>query len=254
MSNHNTLRERIRSRELVVGMWMHIPHPVVAEVMAQTGIDFILADGEHGPIPPAALSAILPATDLYDMPVIYRVPWNRIEYIKASLDSGVAGIMVPMVNSATEAEAVIAGAKYPPAGKRGIGAWRASDYYQNEVAYRKQADQQSVVVVQIETQQSVNDIGDIAPVNGVDVVYIGPGDLSLSLGVEPGALHPELMSACARVAEAARRNDIAAGVDIVSMDHVAAFKELGFSFFTYGADFACILDGGKAIAGNPLFA
>ena len=248
MNNHSKLARKIRSRMPVIGIWMQIPHPMVAETLAQTGVDFLLVDGEHAPIPPQALAALLPGSDLHGMPAIYRVAWNRIELIKAALDHGVAGLMVPMINSTIEAKAALAAAKYPPMGTRGIGAWRASNYYLDDAAYRAAANTESIVVLQIETKEALQAVDEIAAIPGIDVLYVGPGDLALSLGLQPGELNPDLIAACTRVAKAAHANGIAAGIDVANLAYAKTYGSLGFSLFTYGADFGFIIDGGRAVA------
>ncbi|MER8804912.1 aldolase/citrate lyase family protein [Mesorhizobium sp. M0998] len=247
MAKH-TLAETIRSGKAQIGGWMHIPHVIVAETLAQTTLDFLLVDGEHAPIPPDALLDILPATERYGMPVLYRVAWNRIELIKAALDHGANGIMVPMVNSGAEAIEAVSSAKYPPAGKRGSGAWRASNYYQNDAEYRKDANSSLAVVLQIETREALNNLDDIASTPGVDALFIGPADLALSLGMEPGKLTPELLDACQAVANAAKKYGIASGSDVASIDYMMRLQKLGLSLFTYGTDSSFVLDGGRAVA------
>jgi 2-keto-3-deoxy-L-rhamnonate aldolase RhmA len=248
MNNRTKLAQRIRSGEPLIGPWMQIPHPMVAETLAQTGVDFLLIDGEHAPIPPDSLGLILPCTDLYDMPTIYRVRWNRTELIKGALDHGVTGLMVPMVNSREEAAAAIAASKYPPMGTRGIGAWRASNYYQDEPSYRQHANSDGIVILQIETKEAVAIVDEIAALQGLDALYIGPGDLALSLGLQPGELSSDLLAACKKVCAAARRNGIAAGIDVASLSYIKTYRDLGFSLMTYGSDFGYILDGGRAVA------
>jgi len=248
MNNRSKFAQRLRAGERLFGPWMQIPHPMVAETMAQTGVDFLLVDGEHAPIPPDSLGMILPCTDLYDMPTIYRVRWNRTELIKGALDHGVTALMVPMVNSPEEAAAAIAAAKYPPLGTRGIGAWRASNYYQNEAAYRNAANRDGILILQIETKEAVACVDRIAGLPGVDALYVGPGDLALSLGLQPGELSDALLDACKAVAGAARKNGIAACIDVASLDYIKTYTDLGFSLFTYGSDFGYILDGGRAVA------
>ncbi|MER9845538.1 aldolase/citrate lyase family protein [Mesorhizobium australicum] len=247
MAKH-TFAETIRSGEPQIGAWMQIPHVMVAETLAQSSLDFLVVDGEHGPIPPNALLDILPATERYGMPVLYRVAWNRIELIKAALDHGANGIMVPMVNSGVEAIEAASSAKYPPAGKRGAGAWRASNYYQEDAKYREDANSSLGVVVQIETREALNNLDDIASTPGVDALFIGPADLALSLGIEPGKLTPELLDACQAVAAAANKYGIASGIDIASIDYLLRFQELGLSLFTYGSDPGFVLEGARAAA------
>lgn len=237
--------EKIRSRQTVFGIWMGIPHPMVAETLAQTNADFLLVDGEHAPIPPDSLGALLPATELHNMPVIYRVRWKTPELIKGALDQGVTGLMVPMINSEAEARAAVSSTKYPPLGTRGAGAWRASNYYLDEKEYFATADTLTLVILQIETREAVEDIDGIAAVKGVDVLYIGPADLALSLGLKPGELHPELLAACESVATAAAKKGIVAGIDVASSDFIPTFMALGFSVFTFGSDTGFLVLGGR---------
>ena len=248
MVETRTFAQKIRSGLPQVGIWMQIPHPIVAETLAQTGVDFLLADGEHAPIPPHALLDILPATDRYTMPVLYRVAWNRVELIKAALDHGASAVMVPMVNSGEEARNAVSYAKYPPDGKRGTGAWRASNYYQEDATYRKNANHSAGVVVQIETREALNALDEIASTPGLDALFIGPADLALSLGMEPGQLTNELLDACRAVAAAAKRNGISSGIDVASMDYLPKYREFGMSLFTYAVDFGFLLDGGRAVS------
>lgn len=244
--NDIDLIKRIRSRQTTFGIWMSIPHPIVAETLAHTGADFLLVDGEHAPIPPDSLMQILPATERLGMPVIYRVRGKSPEPFKAALDHGVAGVMVPMINSQAEAKQAVSSAKYPPLGTRGFGAWRASNYYYDQASYLERADGETLVILQIESREAVADIDTISRVDGVDVLYIGPADLSLSLGLRPGQLHPELLAACKQVADAARQSGVIAGIDLASLEFIPTFRALGFTFFTYGADAGFVIEGGRA--------
>ena len=247
MTKSEIFSARIKGGERQLGIWTQIPNIIVAENLAQSGADFLLVDGEHAPVPPDALLNILPATERYDMPVLYRVAWNRIELIKAALDIGVNAIMVPMVNTAEEARAVVDAAKYPPSGKRGMGGWRASNYYQVEAAYRKGADTKTSVVLQIETAQALKNLDEIASTPGVGALYIGPADLALSLGIQLGQLNDDLIAACKAVAAAARKNGIGAGIDVATLDYLPTYRDLGLSLFTYGSDFGFILEGSRAV-------
>jgi 2-keto-3-deoxy-L-rhamnonate aldolase RhmA len=224
---------------------MSIPHPMVVEMLAQTGPDFLLIDGEHAPIAPQTLPVLLPAADEQDLPVIYRVAWNRIELIKAALDSGVGGLMVPMVNSAAEAMEAVAAAKYPPMGKRGMGAWRASNYYLDNGAYVERANRDMLMVLQIETKEAIRDVEAIAAVPGVDVLFIGPADLSRSLGLANSEPQAELRKAYVQVAKAAERNGVAVGIDVVSADYVPIYREIGFTLMTFGTDYGFMIEAGR---------
>lgn len=244
--NHFDLVTRIRSCQTTFGIWMSIPHPIVAETLAHTGADFLLVDGEHAPIPPDTLMQILPATERHGMPVIYRVQGKSPELIKGALDHGVAGVMVPMINSEAEARKAVSSAKYPPLGTRGFGAWRASSYYYDQASYLQHADNETLVLLQIESREAVANIDKISSITGVDVLYVGPADLCLSLGLRPGELHPELLAACKQVADAAKQSGVIAGIDVAVLEFVPTFRALGFTLFTYGADAGFVIEGGRA--------
>jgi len=247
--------ENLRNNTHQLGIWTQIPNVIVAENMAQSVADFLLVDGEHAPVPPNELLAFLPSTEHYDMPVLYRVAWNRIELIKAAFDTGVNAVMVPMVNSGEEARAAVAGAKYPPHGKRGIGAWRPTNYYQNDAGYRRIANSVTGVVLEIETREALQNLDEIAATPGVDALYIGPSDLAMSLGIPLGELNEPLLEACKSVTAAAKKNGIGAGIDVASLSYVPKYRDLGMSLFTYGSDFGFILEGSRAVVqqfGNAL--
>ena len=247
MNRRLELASSIRDRKPTLGTWMQIPHPMVAEVMAQTGFDFVLLDGEHAPIPPDMLHVLLPAIECHGTPAIYRVRSNNGDLIKAALDSGVTGVIVPMVNSAKEAEEAVAAAKYPPRGRRGFAPWRASNYYREEASYLATAND-TPLIVQIETNEALAAVDEIAAVAGIDAIYVGPADLAMSLGLPIGQLDDRLRQACAKVAEAAARNHIAAGIDVASLDYVPVFRELGYSLLTHGLDTGYLLAGGQQLS------
>ncbi|MEM7406966.1 MAG: aldolase/citrate lyase family protein [Pseudomonadota bacterium] len=233
----------------VLGTWVSIPHPSVIEVLAGSGFDFLLFDGEHAPLPTDALATLLPAAELGGKAVCYRVPINRPEYIKAALDAGVGAVMVPMVETADAARAVVSAARYPPLGNRGVGPWRGSDFYRDMDTYLSEANDRHAVVVQIESRRAVAVVEEIAAVDGTDVLYVGPADLASDLHARgEGEM---LDAAIDRVAEAAARHGKRAGIDVASVDDVPDFVRRGFSFFTYGLDLSS-LDAGTAAAFDAL--
>ena len=246
MAATSDLVRRIRSGDTVIGSWFTIPHPMVAETLARGGFDFLLLDGEHGPVPPDALCHLLPATELQGCPVIYRPRTNSVDLIRGALDAGATGVMVPMIENAAQGRAALDAAKYPPLGRRGIGPWRASNYYDDYLDYVATANDTTCVVLQIESKAAVDAIDAIAGLPGVDVLYVGPADMAGSMGLKPGERHEALTAAIGRVAAAARKHGKAAGVDVTSLDFFAAYREIGFSFFTYGIDTSYLMDGARA--------
>lgn len=245
---HPKFAAKLRTGQPLIGVWLQIPHVMVAETLAQSGADFILLDGEHAPLPPDALVWLLPAIERFAMPVIYRVRANSVALIKGALDAGVSAIMVPMVNSLEEASAAIAAAKYPPMGKRGAGPWRAANYYLDDGAYQAKANADVPVVLQIETKEAVAAVDEIAAIAGIDALFVGPYDLCLSMGLEPGKLHPELIVAYKKVNAAAKRNGIATAIDVGSLDFIKPYRELGFSLMTHGLDTQFLIDGSRQVA------
>jgi 4-hydroxy-2-oxoheptanedioate aldolase len=248
MKISRNLKAKLESGGIVVGTWMTIPHMMVAEILSQSGFDFLLLDGEHAPVTVDMVGSLLAATDLFGTPVIYRVRSNSDDLIKAALDAGAAGIMVPMVNSVSDAERAVAAAKYPPLGRRGIGPWRASNYYSDFLDCVAQANSATSLVLQIESSAAVEAINEIAAVQSVDVLYVGPADLAASMGLPIGELHPDLMKAFNKVATAARSHNKIAAIDVVSIDYARQFAELGFSVFTFGLDTSYLMDGAQAAA------
>ncbi len=247
MTKSSEFTKKLKSGEPVLGLWMQIPHPVVAECLAQSTYDFILLDSEHSAVSGNHLINLLPAIELHDMPILYRVRWNTTELIKEALDHGVTGLMVPMINSVKEAEQAISASRYPPLGRRGLGAWRASNYYQKDAAYLAGANTNIPVILQIETKEAVASVEEIAALPGLDGLYIGPGDLAMSLGIQPGVMHPKLLEACEKVAAATKRNGLALGIDVASLDYVPIYRKMGFTLLTHGLDTSLLVDGSRSL-------
>ena len=239
------LNARFRSGQAVIGTWMMIPHFMVAETVAQGNFDFILLDGEHAPVHPDLIGGLLPATELRQCPVMYRVRSNSADLIKAALDAGAAGVCVPFVNSRSDAEKVVQAAKYAPVGSRGFGPWRPSNYYSDMSGYLANANSSTSIIVQIESAEAVRNVDEIAGVPEIDVLFVGPFDLAGSLGLPRGQQHPDLVAAIRKVAAAGTRARKALGIDIGSLDDVATYATLGFSVFTHGMDTSYLMDGAR---------
>ncbi len=242
------LREKIISGRTVVGTWVSIPDIAVVEVLAQGGFDYLLIDGEHAPISPSQLFPLAVAAERRGCPVVYRVQTNSADLIKAALDIGIAGLMVPMVESPEEAAAVVSAAKYPPAGRRGMGPWRASNYFLDFQDYVAAANEQTAVIVQIESRAAVEKAAQIAAVPGIDALFVGPADLSGSLGVPVGKLEPPLLEALKRVVAAGRATGRCVGIDAPSNERLETFAGLGFRLFSFGIDAGYLSDGARAAA------
>jgi 2-keto-3-deoxy-L-rhamnonate aldolase RhmA len=243
-----SLRDKIIGGRTVVGTWVSIPDIAVVEVLAQAGFDYLLIDGEHAPISPSQLFPLAVAAERRGCPVVYRVQTNSADLIKAALDIGIAGLMVPMVENPEEAAAVVSASKYPPAGRRGMGPWRASNYFLDFQDYIAAANEQTAVIVQIESRAAVEKAAQIAAVPGVDVLYVGPADLSGSVGVPVGKLDPPLLEALQRVVAAGKATGRCVGIDAPSNERLETFAGLGFRLFSFGIDAAYLSDGARVAA------
>lgn len=235
---------RIRSGATVIGTWLTVPDVLVLEAMGKANFDFVQVDGEHGPAHPDTLHSLLPACERIGLPMIYRARRNRDDLVGAALDAGVAGIMVPMVNTPSDAAQTVAAAKYPPMGRRGFGPWRSSDYYRDGATQHvREANRTSIVAVQIEHAEAVANVEAIAATPGIDLLYVGPADLALSIGVPVGSTDEHINNAFERVAAAGLANGIAVGTDIGDLDHARWLHSIGYRYFTYGGDLTYLAAG-----------
>ena len=212
------LKSRLRLGETTYGGWLTVANPMIAEIMAGAGFDWVLIDTEHGGFSNEGLQTCLIAFNGSPTVPMVRVAWNDAVLIKQALDMGADGILIPMVSSAAEARAAVSACKYPPQGTRGFGPRRASDYGRNTDAYVAQANDSVIVIVQIEHVNGVADIDGILDTPGVDVACLGPTDLSGSAGVLRQFQHPTVVDGMTRVIQAARARQMPASIGITFAD------------------------------------
>ncbi len=228
------LRELWATGGPTFGAWMTVPSSAAAETTARVGFDFVCADNQHGAIDYQATAGIVQGVLLGGSRPIARVPWNEPGIIGKVLDAGVQGVVVPMVNSVAEAEAVVRACRYPPRGERSHGpvlaGMRAADYAAT-------ANDQLATIPMIETVTAVNNIDDILAVPGIDAIYVGPADLSLSLGLPPGNNddRTEFTEALLTITAACRRHGVVPGIHATGP--LAARRiEQGFQMITVAGD------------------
>jgi 4-hydroxy-2-oxoheptanedioate aldolase len=243
----SAFRQRLISGNPVFGAWAMVPNPSVIEVMARLKFDFLLLDGEHSPIEAGSLSTLLPSAELHGAPSSFRPRSQAASDIKTALDAGASGVMVPMVETVEEARAIVSVCRYAPLGQRGIGPWRASGFYDQFADYLQRANDATTVVLQIESATGLDNVEAIAATAGLDVLYVGPSDLSSSLG-NPSA--ETMTEALRRVANAARGAGKAVGIDVYLLERVPELVEMGYSFFTIGSDIGFIQSAGRALVGD----
>lgn len=243
-----TVNNRLREKQVLVGQWVSLNDPAVAEALSQTGHDFLLIDGEHGPLGESELPNLLRAASGGTASCIYRVRENSEQLIKMGLDLGAAGIMVPRVNSAAEAQMAVNAAKYPPLGKRGIGPWRASNYYKNVSDYVATANQTTTLILQIEDTVAIENLDEILAVDGIDALYIGPADLSASMGLFGQQEHPDFLAAVKTVSSKCEVAGMPLGFDTRDSDHLADLANQGFQLLTLGSDIDYLISGATSLA------
>ncbi|MFO1350485.1 MAG: aldolase/citrate lyase family protein [Gammaproteobacteria bacterium] len=202
------LKQKLRNGETVIGAWIALAHPVIADIMATTGFDYVLIDTEHGAFDLESLQMLIIAFNGSPTVPIVRVPWNDHVRIKQLLDIGAEGILAPLVKTVEECKALVAACKYPPAGIRGFGPHRPSNYYRAIDEYAAIANDAVFVMPQIEHIDTVKLVDPFID-TGVDAICIGPNDLSGSLGLLCQTSHPKVVKAIEAVLAAAKARGVA---------------------------------------------
>ena len=230
----NPLREKWQNDECTLGAWLAIPSGVTAEIVGRAGFDHVCVDLQHGMVDYADALTMFGAIDLGDSVPFARVTWNEPGIIGRMLDLGAGGVIIPMVNSPADAEAAVAACRYAPVGRRSVGPTRVRI---GKPDYLDSVDDYVLCIPMIETAQAVDSIDDILATPGIDAVYVGPSDLSVSMGMAPG-LHnddPAFSEALARVVDSCRRHGVVPGIH-TSVDYVARRCEEGFRLMSVVID------------------
>jgi 2-keto-3-deoxy-L-rhamnonate aldolase RhmA len=236
-------RRRLRSGETLRGVLLNLPSAAVAEILAEAGFDWLFIDGEHGAIDTTELVSILQAVER-DIACIVRVPALGNAAIKRALDMGAAGILVPQVETAEQAAEAVRLSRYAPEGERGMGLARAHRYGFAFREYVAQANDAIAVIVQAEHFRAVENIDRIVAVPGLDAVFLGPYDLSASLG-HPGEIdHPRVVEAIDHVTQRCQAAGMRLGYFGVDASAVRPFMARGYTLICAGVD--CVLLGQSA--------
>nr|WP_200914767.1 HpcH/HpaI aldolase/citrate lyase family protein [Arthrobacter sp. Leaf234] len=237
------------SERPLAGMWVCSGSPLVAEICAGSGLDWLLVDAEHSPNGLESILAQLQAVHGYPVQVLVRPPVNDPVLIKQYLDLGVQNLLIPMVHSVADAEAAVAATRYPPEGVRGVGSALARAARWNRVPdYLATASATVSVTVQIESAAAVDAVEDILAVDGVDAIFVGPSDLAASMGLLGQQEHPEVRAAVEHCLAAAGRADVPAGVNAFSPATAHHYLDAGARFILVGADVALLARGSEDLA------
>ena len=236
MSN---LKAKLKSGGLVIGtMISEIRNPNLACMLAQCGYDFFIIDNEHGAYSPETISNLIAGARGAGIPVIVRIPEIRREAVMKPLDSGAAGLLVPMVNTADQAREIMSFAKYPPMGNRGAALSRAHSLYSRPKAaeYLALANETTFIAVQAETPQAIENVESIASTPGVDAVFVGPADLSVSMGIPGQITHPREVEAIEKVIAACHKHDVVPGIHMAKLETLKDWIRRGMRFVTFSSD------------------
>lgn len=213
ISNH--VKQALRAGRPQFGTLLNIADPLVAELMAATGFDWLLVDTEHSPVDAGTLAAMLAVITRYPVAPLVRIPTLSEEHCKRALDAGAWGILAPNVRTAEEAAHLVRACRYPPDGVRSLGAGRfALSFRTDPATYFRRANQELLLIVQIEHADALRHLDAIFAVPGVDACYVGPNDLCASLGLSPALepTEPAFEEAVQAVLAAARKHGVAPGI------------------------------------------
>lgn len=232
--NHE-FRKRLRQRQTLLGTIVSSTDPAIAEVLTECGFDWLFIDAEHGPFETTDLLPVLRAVD-HRIPCIVRVPASEEIPIKKTLDIGASGIIAPQTNTVEQVEAVVRYCRYSPQGGRGVGLSRASTYGLGLTEYVGSANDEVAVIVQAEHIDAVENIEEIVKVEGVDAIFIGPYDLSASMGKMGEVTAPDVVDAINHVTSVCNAANMPLGIFGVSAEAVTPYVDRGYSLIVSGVD------------------
>ncbi len=245
----NQFKRALREGRVQLGVWVALAGPYAAEICAGAGFDWLLIDAEHGPNDLRSVLAQLQAVAPYPVHPIVRPVIGDAALIKQYLDAGAQTLLVPLVESAEQAVAIVAATRYPPRGVRGVGTALARASRWNRIeGYAHKADAQMCVLVQVETGKGLDNLEAIARVEGVDGVFIGPSDLAASLGHLGEPTHPEVQAAIEAALATIRANRKAPGILAADPRLARHYLAQGALFVAVGADAVLLAKATTALA------
>jgi len=238
----NAVKAAWRAGRVAYGAWLGIPSSFSAEVVAHQGFDYITVDMQHGLIDYQVAVTMLQAISTTNATPFVRVPWNEPGIIGKMLDAGAYGIIIPMVNSVAEAQAAVGACRYAPAGYRSFGPVRAA--YYGGADYATRANDEIACIPMIETTRAIAQLDDILAVPGIDAVYVGPADLSLTLGLPPRMDNTDASFEEARmtIVNACKKHNVIAGIH-ANAQIASRHSEAGYQMITISSDTGALAAG-----------
>ena len=232
----NLTKKKLKQGQPVVGVFCNIPSPTLVEILGLLGYDFVILDAEHGPPGVETIEHMVRAADAVGVTPVARIAVNTPQNLLRYLDAGSLGVQIPMVNTQEQAQQVADAVKYPPQGRRGLAGVRASGFgLERPVAeYVHMANEETLVVVQIETTEAMKNLADILSVDSIDVVFVGPSDLSSSLGYPGQTTHPQVLKAIEELGKEIVAAGKAAGTIAADAEAYRRWRDVGFQYLCTG--------------------
>jgi 4-hydroxy-2-oxoheptanedioate aldolase len=247
MLRKNNVKKALKEGKTVYGSFVQISSPAVVEILAHAGFDFVIIDTEHASFSMETAETLVRAAQLHDICPVIRVTDNDPSKIMRALDTGAYGVHIPHVSSRSDAEAIVKAARYAPEGERGACPYvRAADYSAfNQEQYFSIANENTLVIALIEGIDGVNNIDEILSVPGIDVIFLGPYDLSQSLGLIGQIDHPRVMEELSKVISKAQSKNIVVGTFVDTLERAYRWQNLGAQFIAYSLDVGLLLNGSR---------
>jgi len=244
----NAFKAGLRARKLQIGLWQSLCSNIAAEICSDSGFDWLLLDTEHSPNEIPDLLSQLQAIEKGTATGIIRPAWNDAVLIKRCLDIGAQSLLIPYVQSVEEAKAAVAATRYPPQGIRGVSVAARASRYGRVPGYLTKANDEICVLLQAETRQSLDILEDLANVDGVDGVFIGPSDLAASLGHLGNPQHAEVQAAMKDAVERLTKVGKPAGILTGNEDEAKRYIEWGYLFVAVGSDVGLLAKSADTLA------
>jgi len=246
----NHFKRAIVSGKPPVGTWLSSGATSTAEAMGCVGFDFLVVDMEHTPLDPPQLADILRTIASTPAQAVVRPPWNDMVMVKRALDAGAQTLLFPFVQNAEEARRAVAYTRYPPDGVRGVAGTHRGSRFGAVSDYLKAAGKEMCVIVQIETLTALAELEAIAAVPGVDSIFVGPGDLSASMGHLGDIGHPAVQEKIAFAAAGCKRIGKPCGIVGGTPEMVAQFLAYGYSWVAVASDMAMMMGRAQEFLGK----
>ena len=244
----NTLKSALRAGKPQTGLWLSLANSYSAELLGDAGFDWLLIDGEHAPNDLQTIMAQLQVLRFSKSSVLVRPPVGEPWLIKQLLDAGAQSLLIPMVESRAQAELLAKSVRYPPRGIRGVGAGAARASHFGHIGdYATTADEEILLMLQVESRAGIAALDDIASTDGVDCVFIGPADLSADMGHLGNAFAPEVQVVIEDAIKRIVGHGKAAGVYMANPDYARRYLELGATFIAMGSDAGLLSQGAKLL-------